>query len=77
MIWLVYLVVRLLNSSSLESGSPNPFVAVIPKELSACLCYFALQYDSILPKESYWSCFAERLACKLALFWYRVGGLPL
>jgi hypothetical protein len=23
-----------------------------------------------------WSCFAERLACRLALFWYRVGGPP-
>jgi hypothetical protein len=25
---------------------------------------------------SHWSCFAERLACRLALFWYRVGGPP-
>jgi hypothetical protein len=23
-----------------------------------------------------WSCFAERLACSFALFWYRVGGFP-
>src|SRR5271155_3939424 len=23
-----------------------------------------------------WSCFAERLACKLSLFWYRLGGPP-
>jgi hypothetical protein len=25
----------------------------------------------------YWNRFAERLACRLALFWHRVGGAPL